>query len=68
MPTFFARRDYQQANELSPVTAADAIQVADTNGDGILDVIVDEQGIWQVMGLTGIARPKPLRQSTKNTF
>lgn len=33
VPTFFARRDY-------PRLSADFIQVADTNGDGILDLIV----------------------------
>jgi len=43
MPTFFARRDYPNALRSSPV------QVGDTNGDGILDVIADGMGFITVL-------------------
>jgi hypothetical protein len=42
MPTFFARRDY-------PGLHSTFVQVADTNGDGIPDLIASEQGFIEVL-------------------
>jgi hypothetical protein len=42
LPTFFARRDYTGLN-------SEWVQVADTNGDGIPDLIADGEGDIQIL-------------------
>jgi hypothetical protein len=42
MPTFYARRDY-------PAASDGQIEVADTNGDGIPDLVINGSGTIDVM-------------------
>jgi FG-GAP-like repeat len=65
MPTFFARRDY-------PGLDSYFVQVADTNGDGIPDLIANEFGYIEVLfgNGNGTFRPGPnsLTSDTATSF